>query len=480
MKLEILSFFILLIFISSISAKKRVHNRNTLNRKTVKNKLEDNKLNDHDTKIQIVNVTAKVGEAIVLNCAINSTLNPGAIWTQGKIGNVLTFNTNRITVDPRFDVIQHSVHKEDDPNDPNLILPKQAFQNDVNYYNLQIENVQLYDENEYACQTSITKSNEDEPLIHSLIHLHVTQSPSFFESQTSESNIAGLENGEVILKCTATGKPIPRIKWYKLDENSGVIRDLDHESTSLVIKNLSKHDQNKYECVASNGILPSVSKKFTLTVYFAPIISTIQPHINHNSGQTVVTGCVVSSNPDSTITWFKYDNQTKINNKFISSYFRIDESDLDYTINKIKQSNQTISYLKIKNITQKDLVKFKCEASNVIGKTEAIIDLMNFKDSIFVKKYKTDRKLDEIDKKDGQYALKRKSDIIKSNSKVTVFSNSESSPSDIKNDGSYRTQGSSNQNSLFIEDNVENKSIKLSICLYNITFLVFLNLLNGF
>jgi len=43
--------------------------------------------------------------------------------------------------------------------------------------------------------------------------------------------------------------------------------DLYHESNILSIKNVTRNDPSKYECVASNGILPSVSKKFQLTVY---------------------------------------------------------------------------------------------------------------------------------------------------------------------------------------------------------------------
>lgn len=121
--------------------------------------------NELNKPIHAINVTVKVGETVVLNCVINSSygLNPGVIWMQGKLGNVLTLNTNRITVDPRFDIIQQS---------QDLDLTKQ---NDVSFYNLQIENVQLYDENEYACQTSITKRNEDQPNLHSLIYLQVTR-----------------------------------------------------------------------------------------------------------------------------------------------------------------------------------------------------------------------------------------------------------------------------------------------------------------
>ena len=54
------------------------------------------------------------------------------------------------------------------------------------------------------------------------------------------------------------------IKFY-LKQNKNI--DLNHESTSLTLRNLTKNENSKYECIADNGILPSVSKKFSLTIY---------------------------------------------------------------------------------------------------------------------------------------------------------------------------------------------------------------------
>ena len=135
-------------------------------------------------QIHHANVTVKVGETAILTCVINSTQgsNPGVIWMQGKLGNVLTLNTNRITVDSRFDIIQQPLPQLEVKNkiignskrdgQSNII---QQLPMEVGYYHLRIANVQLYDENEYACETSITKRNEDEPNLHSLIYLHVTR-----------------------------------------------------------------------------------------------------------------------------------------------------------------------------------------------------------------------------------------------------------------------------------------------------------------
>lgn len=196
-----------------------------------------------------VNVTAKVGETVMLACIINSAgyngLNPGVIWMQGNLGNVLTLNTNRITVDSRFEIVQqplpsqsfqmshrerpssssppvaHHRHVGHDATATNertsrlisldeavssqssryhddaasvlteaaaaaaaaaVASPQSSSVNDINnYYHLKITNVQLYDENEYVCETSITKLDEDKPSLHSLVYLHVTRTiPLFF------------------------------------------------------------------------------------------------------------------------------------------------------------------------------------------------------------------------------------------------------------------------------------------------------------
>jgi hypothetical protein len=195
----------------SNNKKHRISNRNTkrtMKHTTKANDLAESSNDETNTHIEIINVTAKVGETVILTCAVNSSFgsNPGVIWMQGKLGNVLTLNTNRITLDPRFDIIQHAIlqqpKKSSDTNSdivqspaspPGLyddymvnnlqnyelqsqvVVAKQPLQNEISYYNLRIENVQLYDENEYACETSITKRNDDTPNLNSLIFLSITR-----------------------------------------------------------------------------------------------------------------------------------------------------------------------------------------------------------------------------------------------------------------------------------------------------------------
>ena len=109
------------------------------------------------------------------------------IWMQGKLGNVLTLNTDRITADSRFEISQQPQNLlEAETNAGSLmkrqsqiVQSQQSTQNELSFYHLKINNVQIYDENEYACQTSSTKSPDDPPYLHSLIYLHVIRMSHF-------------------------------------------------------------------------------------------------------------------------------------------------------------------------------------------------------------------------------------------------------------------------------------------------------------
>ena len=152
-----------------------------------------NDINDAASSVKITDLTVKVGDTAYLKCAINSTYgsNPGVIWMQGKLGSVLTLNTNRITVDTRFEIVQLPLDSQQEEIENSLIINSNNNNNnkrdgqvplliqsqlpELSYYHLKIVNVQLFDENEYACETSITKNNDDQPSLHSLIRLHVTR-----------------------------------------------------------------------------------------------------------------------------------------------------------------------------------------------------------------------------------------------------------------------------------------------------------------
>ncbi len=76
------------------------------------------------------------------------------------------------------------------------------------------------------------------------------------------------EGSDVNLACNAIGRPVPRIRWYlaKSDESEPGHQILLSESPLLYLKNITRHSHKKYECVADNGVKPSLSRTFTLNI----------------------------------------------------------------------------------------------------------------------------------------------------------------------------------------------------------------------
>lgn len=144
---------------------------------------------------------------------------------QGKQGNVLTLNTNRISADGRFEVIQTPVQQFSQIANNQAEMgqsnrrrnSQQVPKYDLSFYHLKINNVQVYDENEYSCETTISMNN-GRPNLQSIVHLKVTQPPAFVESMTSGGNVEARENTDVVLSCHAIGKPRPIVRWFKIPE----------------------------------------------------------------------------------------------------------------------------------------------------------------------------------------------------------------------------------------------------------------------
>ncbi|OTF82160.1 hypothetical protein BLA29_011325, partial [Euroglyphus maynei] len=75
--------------------------------------------------------------------------------------------------------------------------------------------------------------------------------PSFIEEKTS-SDLDIKENSSITLNCMAKGRPEPQILWRREDEQP--------------IQLDSQNNDCAYLCIASNGILPTISKRIFLGV----------------------------------------------------------------------------------------------------------------------------------------------------------------------------------------------------------------------
>ena len=75
-----------------------------------------------------------------------------------------------------------------------------------------------------------------------------------------------------------------------------------------------------------------------------PLVIASKSVVSQFEGQSVLLGCTVFSNPESSIVWYK-----KVSNStHIQDFEKIDMSQPKYQVLKYRQINQTLSYLKIK------------------------------------------------------------------------------------------------------------------------------------
>ena len=77
------------------------------------------------------------------------------------------------------------------------------------------------------------------------------------------------EGENVTLSCDASGYPLPHIVWRREDGDDIVIQGKKVniiEKARLVLEKISRLNMGDYLCVASNGIPPSASNRFSVRV----------------------------------------------------------------------------------------------------------------------------------------------------------------------------------------------------------------------
>ena len=77
------------------------------------------------------------------------------------------------------------------------------------------------------------------------------------------------EGENVTLACDANGYPPPHIVWRREDGDDIVIQGKKVniiEKARLVLEKISRLNMGDYLCVASNGIPPSASNRFSVRV----------------------------------------------------------------------------------------------------------------------------------------------------------------------------------------------------------------------
>nr|XP_020459770.1 fibroblast growth factor receptor 3 isoform X4 [Monopterus albus] len=177
----------------------------------------------------------------------------------------------------------------------------------------------------------------------------------------------------VKFRCAAAGNPTPTIHWlkngkeFKGEQRMGGIK-LRHQQWSLVMESAVPSDRGNYTCVVQNNY-GTITHTYQLDVLerspHRPILQAGLP-----ANQTVVVGsdvefhCKVYSDAQPHIQWLKH---MEVNG---SRYSPDGAPYVNVLKSIVSNLTEAHSKLKLSNVTEKDAGKYRCRASNFVGKSE--------------------------------------------------------------------------------------------------------------
>ncbi|XP_053405323.1 opioid-binding protein/cell adhesion molecule homolog isoform X2 [Mercenaria mercenaria] len=182
--------------------------------------------------------------------------------------------------------------------------------------------------------------------------------PSKIIDETSSRDQTVHEGESFRLLCNVTGVPRPVVTWYMYrmaEENSSQSREkIGGSGEVLVIHNVSRSFDGKYECIAYNNVGPAVSREIMLSVVFAPEIVLPTKRMGQYIGRDTMLEYQIAANPDAITYWKKVDTNTTFQSQeiFQISTFRVSV------------------VLTIKDVLPEDFGEYTCYAENEFGQDQ--------------------------------------------------------------------------------------------------------------
>ncbi|XP_029635580.1 opioid-binding protein/cell adhesion molecule homolog [Octopus sinensis] len=275
--------------------------------------------------VPVVNVTVVAGETAVLPCSVEYLGKYQVVWMDKKL-SLLTLENRRVIDDARVSVERPYVAN----------------------WNLHIRDVTSDDQGLYMCQI-----NTDPVKIKQVV-LYV-QVPSKIIDHLSSDDMELREGDTVLLVCNVTGVPHPNVTWYRLSKKGKNGREkIGMSGEVLKIRNISRYCDDIYECVAFNGVPPTVSRQIKVSVQFPPEVRVRNKRMGQEIGKMTILECTVTASPLGATHWEKNSNRIENSWKYRAEAYNEDE----HTI--------TLS-LRIRAVEISDFGEYTCVASNHLG-----------------------------------------------------------------------------------------------------------------
>lgn len=178
-------------------------------------------------------------------------------------------------------------------------------------------------------------------------------------------NIECSEKESVVLECKVTGKPTPKIEWYKDDnkvkESKRVKVLVVKDTVTLEFKETELDDEGVYKCVATNEVGTATSEAEILVNEAGekPVFKKPLEDVMAVPSEEIRFDVRVSGTPEPTVDWFKDDQKIKDEGRTII----IDDEEED------------LFSLIIEDSQPQDSGLYKCTAINEVGEVTCQAEL---------------------------------------------------------------------------------------------------------
>lgn len=202
-------------------------------------------------------------------------------------------------------------------------------------------------------------------MVHRSGYVQVVVPPTIVQSGQAQ-NMVVREGDNVTLACDASGYPPPHIVWRREDGDDILLggKKLNIlEGAKLRLEKISRLNMGDYLCVASNGIPPSASNRFSIKVQFPPMFwIPSQREAVYSGQQSVTVECHSEAFPKSINYWVNSRGQMLVSND-------------KYEVVTVDTGYKVYMKLHIKNIVSDDIAEYRCVAKNSLGNSDGSISL---------------------------------------------------------------------------------------------------------